>query len=90
MPIKLSNYDLPKMHVRSCGGVRSFYLGEIGDFSRPPLFTTSVHPVPEFLMTQEEWDHATALCLEARVKGRWRGDDILHPIPWEEVYEGTD
>lgn len=87
MPINLSKYGLPKMHVRSCGGVRSFYLGEIGDVSRPPLFTISVHPAPEFRMTQEEWDDATALCLEARVKGRWRGDDILHPIPWEEGYD---
>lgn len=63
-----------------------FRLNRVGDDFDPPLFTVHAHPPKEFQMTQDEWDHATALCLKARIDGRWRGDDILHPIPWEDDY----
>lgn len=35
-------------------------------------------------LTEDEWERGIALCLQARVLGRWYGDDILHPIPMTE------
>lgn len=80
--LKLAGHNLPHMHVRVRGGVREIYLGKLGDFRYPPLFTIEAHPPKEIKMTQGEWDDATVMCVAARVKGQWYGD-ILQPFPME-------
>lgn len=52
-------------------------IGDIGNF--PEVFRAAKEVPTEFKMTQEEWDNATKLCLEARLRGKWIGNDILHP-----------
>ena len=40
------------------------------------------------MLTPEEEEHAATLCLQARIRGGWRGD-ILHPEPYN-VTEAND
>ena len=71
---------------RVSGKLRSYRLARnLGDKSIPePIFWLPNKPPEEWNVTEEEWERGIALCLQARVLGRWYGDDILHPIPMTE------
>ena len=46
------------------------------------------HVQVALMLTPEEIQHATTLCLQDRIRGGWRGD-ILHPEPYN-VTEAND
>lgn len=57
-------------------GRTEFRCGETLIFSSPTQ-------VPEkFQVSQDDWDRARQMCVDARVKGNWVGNDILHPTPF--------
>lgn len=75
---------LPHLTVGVSGHHRSYHLAEnLKDFSIPETIfhLENNKPPAEWGITEDEWEHGINLCLQARVKGRWYGDDILHPIP---------
>jgi len=63
------------------------------DPERHVIFKALMQPPKEFQMTQEEWDNATWLCLEARIHPKdhraWYGNDIMHPNYYE-MFPGFD
>lgn len=77
---------LPHLIVSVCGEMRSYRLARNPDdnSNHEPIFQLPNKPPEGWNVTEEEWEHGIALCLQARVLGRWYGDDILHPIPMTE------
>lgn len=71
------------MIVSVRGKLRSYRLARnLDDTSiSEPIFWLPNKPPEGWNVTEEEWERGIALCLQARVNGRWYGDDILHPIP---------
>lgn len=77
---------LPHLIVSVRGKLRSYRLARnLDDESIPePIFWLPNKSPEGWNVTEEEWERGIALCLQARVLGRWYGDDILHPIPMTE------
>lgn len=49
------------------------------------LIFSSPTKVPDsFNVSQEAWDVARQMCVDARIKGNWVGNDITNPIPYKE------
>jgi len=74
---------LPNLVIGVAGGFRSYHLAKnVHDHSIiEPIFHLPNKPPADWNISEDEWEHDINLCLQARVKGRWYGDDILHPIP---------
>ena len=47
------------------------------------------HVQAAMVLTPEEEDHAATLCLQARIRGGWKGD-ILHPEPYNVTKTDND
>lgn len=82
MHMKFPDIPLPHMIINLHKKQRSYRLAKnLDDKSIPePIFWLPNKPPEEWNVTEEEWERGIALCLQARVLGRWYGD-ILHPIP---------
>ena len=69
---KLEVTDVIEKEGRTC-----FYCKDTLIFSSPTQ-------VPEkFQISQEAWDNARQMCVDARIRGNWVGEDITNPIPFE-------
>jgi hypothetical protein len=47
------------------------------------------HVQAAMVLTPEEEEHAATLCLQARIRGGWKGD-ILHPEPYNVTKTNND
>lgn len=85
MHTKFPDIPLPHMIINVHKKQRSYRLAKnLDDNTIPePIFWLPNKPPEEWNVTEEEWERGIALCLQARVLGRWYGD-ILHPIPMTE------
>ena len=80
---RFPDIPLPHLIVSVRRKMRSYRLARnLDDESIPePIFCLPNKPPEGWNVTEDEWERGIALCLQARVLGRWYGDDILHPIP---------
>ena len=47
------------------------------------IFDSPTKVPADFQVSQEAWDEARQMCVDARIRGNWVGNDITNPIPFK-------